>query len=407
MGLKVLHISLDAVNTPVTASTGGLSIHVMELAKAQARMGWDVSVIAYDTVNFRHWKGMVDGVDVLICQNTNIHGFSFRPHGPYTYSIIMDILVENYAWHMHDKEWDVICVHDTLLFSFAKWVKIFQMKGGTRHVPLILTCHLSHCLNQECPVDNESLREQWFFEASNEANAHSLATSRICVSDKYTDQLGERFKYDTPITTISNGINFEDLQQYSSNQEIHDRYAQGRKLVVFVGRFVPTKGLQAIYQAVQRFPRRYSFVLISFMAPHIHSMYHWANKYDRLCEEWDNVFWLKHLPSNDERKWKIWASADLFIAPSTHEPDGLVAKESAALRVPRMVSTEMSHQCDNTNAWMIEPTPEGLIKGLDEWEPDDARVEKAWLQAKENTWDKVATRTSEVYMEALDRWRQR
>jgi glycosyltransferase involved in cell wall biosynthesis len=109
-------------------------------------------------------------------------------------------------------------------------------------------------------------------------------------------------------------------------------------------------------------------------------------------------------PVDEERKEKIFQSADVFVLPSFTENFGLVVAEALAHGVP-VITTHgtpweglVSHSC----GWWIEPTVDALVETLQEamnMEPAELQSmgEKGREYAHEFDWAHIAHQTAEVY----------
>lgn len=101
------------------------------------------------------------------------------------------------------------------------------------------------------------------------------------------------------------------------------------------------------------------------------------------------------------------ASASAVVVPSTYEGFGLPALEAMATGTPVVASAcgALPEVCGD-NALLVEPTAEGLGRGLIEALRGalDDRVVAARLSARKRTWQACASAHVEVYAEA---WRER
>ena len=130
--MKILHITFESVFHP----QGGMGVFVREVAKEQAKKH-KVSVIGFDPINLEYTDTIFQEYRVVNCKSTSI----FSDPTGFNYLIVLyDMLIENLLYHFKKDSFDIIHLHDTLLWQVAKYASILF------DAPIVTHCHLSHAL---------------------------------------------------------------------------------------------------------------------------------------------------------------------------------------------------------------------------------------------------------------------
>ena len=382
--MKILNILFESVLEP----QGGLGVFVRD-SMAELAKKHDVTVLGYDPMTLDHYKGMYKGFKLINCQNTNIHQ---KPKGAFHLLTLNDMFVENLLYHLKDQSFDVVHLHDSLLWPIAKYAAILFK------APIITHAHLSHALVHR----GYPFYPQKKFEVTQEAHSYLMSHGILTCSKFYAGELQGHFMLPREFGVAYNGVDFEDLQKYKYHHALNASYGRGKKVVGFIGRMVPSKGIEFIVEAAKQL-LDYHFLVISNIAPAVEKYLPLSKEIKRLEKEQDNVSWVRDLPSNDLKKWQIMASCDLAIVPSLHEPWGIVSDEWAALKVPKIVNKVgglLEHNTINDSV-MIDPDAGSLINAIKNHKFNSSMICNAYSEAKKLTWKRTASVVENKYKEVL------
>ena len=214
--------------------------------------------------------------------------------------------------------YSLIHVHEWLTASAG-----IELKHAWR-IPLIATIHATERGRHHSHVPNETSREinqlEWqvCFEAW-----------RLIVCSSYMAGELARF-FDVPldkVTLIPNGVDVTPFESCSAERmrELKTRYApDGEKLLFYIGRITPEKGVQVLLQALPSIREKYPNVRLLVAGRNSEQM-------QPLVDELgigEAVELLGFIDS--ETRECLYRSVDAAIFPSLYEPFGIVALEAMA-----------------------------------------------------------------------------
>ena len=110
-------------------------------------------------------------------------------------------------------------------------------------------------------------------------------------------------------------------------------------------------------------------------------------------------------PIDDQDKWKLYRSVDLFILPSYSENFGMVVAEALAAEIPVITTkgTPWRDLVDYNCGWWVEPSVPELVESLQEaFSLNGAELNKMGfdgrrLVERNYSWSSIAEKMSEVY----------
>jgi glycosyltransferase involved in cell wall biosynthesis len=374
---------------------GGMGKHVAELLPALADLARQGEKLVIDVLTTRSAGGatLEQVTEQVTVYRTDI--LPIDPSDLFNSVIEGNRTLEARARRLAEVHtYDLIHVHDWLTASAG-----IALKHAWK-VPLIVTMHatergrhqshlpntISHQINQ---VEWEVCYEAW----------------RIIVCSGYMS--GElRGYFDIPadkISIIPNGIDPKPLQNCPEDEikRLRNLYApQGEKLLFFVGRITPEKGLQVLMRAMPLILQSTSEVRLLVAGKNSEQM-------KPLVEE------LKIGPHvellgfiSDEKRNCLYGAVEAAVFPSLYEPFGIVALEAMAAGCNVIVSdvgglSEVVHH-GYTGLTAMTNNPQSLANAVLELFEDKQKAEvyrKAAVQeiAALYNWEKIARRTVELY----------
>lgn len=394
---------LSILNENVLKPNGGLGVHVRDMSKELCK-DVDLIVVGIDCglqsggfflvndkevkqVDLKDWKHTQGYFRLLNVFNTNEIVTRYGFINKLTHD---DMFTENILTFLGKDSFDIVHLQDSTLWKVAKnCTALYQCK-------LIITCHLSFYLAHPKQPDNP----YYIYDAQLEGNAFHKSNKVLTVSDSYKKELMDTyFLEEDRIVNIMNGVDNDFLKSVPYDKELRDSYDNKKPLVVFVGRLVPTKGVQFVLKAIREMPNHH-FVLISSISPTVEDLNPLVKTLRKMQETYDNFEWINN---NQEKKWEIMKVADVGVVPSLHEPFGIVGLEWLGLGVPLIVSNVggLGEFCNDKNSVVINPNSDELINALKSFKRDESKVTEGLVTAESFNWKKVANKIKNVFDEVL------
>ncbi len=388
MIVRVLHLSWEFPPRII----GGIAAHVFDLSRAQTRRWVETHVVTCNFPGAREYEN-IDGVNVdrseAYATGDSFLGWILR----------MQKNLEEKACDLINfiNGVDIIHAHDWIAGVAGIGLKQLYRK------PLIVTMHSTeygrriglHNDFQTCihEIEGWLCFEAWrvitcsHFMRDHVAWCFNIPHNKICVVPNGVD-----------VTKFSFGFNYWDVR---------NRFANGsEKILLFVGRLVPEKGLDVLIKA---FPR----VLDNGVSAKIVAVGEGPQKdeFQRLADNYglgSKVHFAGHI--DDWTLRALYRVADVTVVPSRFEPFGIVALEAMAAHCPLVVSAVgglneiVDH--DGTGLKVSQNDPEALAwaitriirdPGFKDWIVNNAYQKCLWNY----NWDKIADWTIGVYDVAL------
>jgi glycosyltransferase involved in cell wall biosynthesis len=373
-------------------SSGGLGVHVTELAAGLERRGHEIHVITRRTEG-QHDYDHIDGVHY---HRIN-HGMSEN------FVECMDFMCKAMAHKFHEitslvGNFELVQAHDWLTANAMKYV----MDGfGTRGV---LTMHSTE-YGRDGNVFFDGFA-RWIRDAE-AAGCHN-ATLIIAVSHFLADEL--RRIYEVPegkIHVVHNGVSYHAFDGQVDPAEVKGRYGIGPMVpTVFApGRMTLQKGMDMLVEAVPMVLASYpeTKFVISGTGPERDSIVRKAHEIGAA----GSIVFLETLP-----RWQyidLMRAADIVVVPSRNEPFGIVALEAWSAGKP-VVATLAGGPREfiwhDVNGFLVDTDPGGLAHGIGSLLADHDHCRALGANGRkaveeEYNWDKVAEYTEAVFNAAL------
>jgi glycogen synthase len=377
---------------------GGMGKHVAELVPALAELT-DDDDFQIDVLSTRSSGGPV--VEPY-SRNVTIYRTDIPPIDPndlFNSVAEGNRVLENRARRLAQVyKYDLIHIHDWLVASAGVTLK-HEWK-----TPLIVTIHAtergrhhSHLPNQMSQQINQ-LEWQACYEAW-----HIIVCSGYMAGEL-------RGYFDIPadkMSMIPNGIEPAPLQNCAEEEveRLRRRYApNGEKLLLFVGRITPEKGLQVLLRAMP---------LILQSIPDARLLVAGKNgeQMKPLVEELrigDHVELLGFV--TDQERNCLYAAVDAAIFPSLYEPFGIVALEAMAAGCS-VVASAVGGLCEvvhhlHTGLTTMSNNPQSIAWAVDRLFSNPEEAERCREQGLKEVhsrygWDRIAKQTFDLYRTVL------
>jgi glycogen synthase len=376
---------------------GGMGKHVAELVPALAELTHDNFQL--DVLTTRSAGG---SVVEQFSENITIYRVDIPPIDPNDlFNSVAEgnrVLEDRARKLAQVYQYDLIHIHDWLTAHAGVTLK-HEWKA-----PLIVTIHATergrHYSNLPNQMSQQINQLEW--------QACYEAWQVIICSGYMAGEL--RGYFDVPpdkMSMIPNGIN-PDLLQNCPEEEVERlrrRYApNGERLLFFVGRITPEKGLQVLLRAMPLILKTMPDVRLLVAGKNSEQM---TPLVDELCIG-KNVELLGFV--TDQERNCLYAAVDAAIFPSLYEPFGIVALEAMAAGCNVIVSAvgglcEVVHHL-HTGLTTMTNNPQSIAWAVEHLfsHPQEAELcrERALEEVHSRyNWDRIARQTLNLYETVL------
>jgi len=292
--MKILRITSDLYPYVV----GGLGLHTHYLSRLQAQMGHDVTVY----ISKKDGKLISKSVDGYKIQ-------SFKP----SVQLFGNSIMPNMFYYLmkNRNNFDILHAHSHLFFSTNMSAAVKKMGAP----PLVITNH--GLISQSAPKWLSDIYTptvaKWTFD---------MASKILCYTDSEKEQLESIGVSSNKIAVIHNGI---DTDQFSPSDEDRSKFQ-----ILWVGRFVPGKGVEYLIDAFAKIKRNYYNIKLLMIGTGP-----LKNDVIKQIEALDlsgNVIIKDFVPNSEIPE--LYRNSDLFVLPSLEEGVPRTILEAMACGVP-------------------------------------------------------------------------
>ncbi|UCE96963.1 MAG: glycosyltransferase family 4 protein [Candidatus Bathyarchaeota archaeon] len=370
---------------------GGIARHVYGLAKALAKHGHDVGVVTLDFPGTPSYEE-VEGFKVYRSK-TEVGHPNFL-----TWAFLFNHFLEKeLATANKDSNFDLIHIHDWLVAPAGIGFKQFLNK------PLVCTMHSTEfgrsSLNNPDSYMIDGMEWWACFEATRVVVTTNSMKGEIC---------GHFHVPGDKVDVIPNAIEVEKFNVEVDYRAIRGRFGIGdhEKLVLFVGRLVPQKGIEYLIRAMPRISWRFPEVKLVIVGEG------WMRSHLEWLANQSGQSWRINFAGfiSDKDLLALAKSADVMVVPSVYEPFGIVALEGMAAGTP-VVASQVGGlaevvEHDKTGVYVYPRSPDSIAWGIERILSDSGY--RDWLIKnaheavnKRFSWEIVANQTIEVYKRVL------
>ncbi|WP_143147804.1 glycosyltransferase [Desulforamulus hydrothermalis] len=381
-------------------NVGGLAQHVYDLTVTMAKQGDAVHVITRGQPGMPEYEE-VKGVHVYRVQPFRVSSTDFV-----TWVMQLNMAMLERALPLTGKlnAVEIIHAHDWLVAYAARVCK------HAYKIPLIATIHATEW-GRHNGLHNDVQRHisdiEWWLTYE--------SWRVICCSYYMQEQLKHIFQLpDDKLRIIPNGVNPANFRwdEPPGPRVKREHYASPEeKIVYYVGRLVPEKGVQVLLEAIPKvlqYCPRTKFIIAGT------GSFEGELKYRAACLGLNNrVYFTGYV--DDITRNCLYHYADVAVIPSLYEPFGIVVLEAMAARTPVVVSDTgglseiIEHGVNGLKAYtgnansladcilhcLLDPAAAGQLQ------------ERAYRDVIEKyNWDTIARQTKKVYREVIEANRQ-
>jgi len=212
------------------------------------------------------------------------------------------------------------------------------------------------------------------------------------------------------LVTIPIWVDLNQINLSADAQKFRSRYGLGdRKILLFVGRLLPIKGLKYLIEAARYTKTRPKIVIIGDEAPGYPGSKQELQEQTRALGLDEDILFLGSFSRNDLAD--AYVAADLFVLPSLAEGLPMVLLEAMSYG-KCVIATRVLGNVDvlraGWNGILVEPkNPQELAEGIDHALTDDKMRERIGAQARKDielnyTPATILSRILNVYDEVRD-----
>ncbi len=374
---------------------GGLARHVYDLSAILAKQGIEVIVITCDFPNAPEYEEK---------DNLRVHRVNCQiPADDFaTWAFSMNFRLKKVAHEIAKKEKpDIIHAHDWIVAPAAISIK------HCHRIPLIATIHSTE-YGRRRGIHEDYQRmihetEWWLCYES---------WRIICCSNfmrnEVSSVLGVPYE---KIDVIPNGINVEKFFNVNVNPLVKQTFApNGEKIVLFVGRLVPEKGVNILIGAAPKIlsavPEA-KFIVVG--NGYMKDRYLYDAHFLGVAHKFHFTDYI-----DDGTLLQLYKLANVAVFPSLYEPFGIAALEAMAAKIPVVVSDVgglaeiVDHDYTGYKAYPdnSDSIADGVIKILTDEGYANYIAKNAFKKVREvYNWYRIAEETVSVYERVLDEYK--
>jgi glycosyltransferase involved in cell wall biosynthesis len=369
--MKILHVSPF-----YPPNIGGAEACVYYLAKEEARLGHDVSVVTsslplQDRRAFVFTRDLFELSDVKV---RKLGGFIFRIV-PINLKLIPYLCKENF---------DIIHLH---ILGFAYQPEVTALISALKGIPLISHIHTN-------PAGGLMWLKPYLHFTSRIVFKRSKAI--IVPTERFKSLILGQYQNHKKISVIPNGVDISLFREIKRGKN---------RNILFVGRISPSKGLEELISAMKGVLGVVPDAELTVVGPPSPSEIGYWKQLVRMVSELDLNTHVKFLGGlSREVLPEVYNQASVFVCPSRNESFGIVLIEAMAAGVPIVASNipefkEIAGSC----ALLTEPSSKNLstaiIRVLLDEKLQDKMITSGIKRAQDFSWKNIAHQFLSLYKE--------
>jgi len=375
--MKICHINMFYYPT-----YGGVEQVMYELAKRQVKEGHEVHVFCCDSDKYKRLKAKEEIID-----GVHVHRL------PYWFRLSLSTFIwPSLLWILPKYKFDIIHTHVSG-HAYILFAGIIAKLKKTRHI------HTTHCPWTD--AFRPFILKPFLF--LNNVFFNRLAyklTDKIIAITPWEIPIIKKYASEEKITIIPNGVDEILFKRIKNNRFKKENNIKG-KIVLFFGRFNPTKGPDKLVEAFKGILKERKDITLVMIGPDEGI----KEKVKEMSKGYDKII-IKD-PIRDKKKVaEMYQAADVYVLPSYREGLPLTLFEAMASELPIIASPvngvpfEMKEP-DNgyfVSYGDIKGLKYNILEILDNKEISKKMSLNNKEKAKDYTWNNISKKYMNVYM---------
>lgn len=386
---KVLHVIAT-----LSERLGGPVQVVHGLCSALARKGCDVTIFS---TNYDPETGKLDVPLGSLVNNDGIKIHFFQIQHPYFYYYCPSL---GHELMKRTAEFDIVHIHGVWLYPIAI-AAYYCRKYNVPYLIRPLGCLKPFALNVK------KLKKTIYFRLIERRNLNSAAAIHFLNQEetRCKDLLGLM----SPGLIIPNGVEYVDESRLNLlKNEFRSKFPQldKKKIILFLGRISPEKGLDRLLDAFGKLFKTRSDVYLVIVGPDDQGMGMKLRQQFQEKSIMNHVIFTGYLSGNE--KLSALVDADVFCLPSYQEGHSIALTEALMCGLPAVITAGVDFpDLVKFNAGIVvDGKPEeiafALLKILDNPDLSQQMGQNGRkLILEKYTWDKIAKQTTKVYKQII------
>jgi glycosyltransferase involved in cell wall biosynthesis len=369
-------------------------------------------------------KTVIDLVEALHCQGAIIDIVTTNANGTermdvplgqwlnkisYRIQYFPYINLGDYQWSSHFARWlflhvqDYDLVHSNAVFALpllpAHWA---CQRSKT---PYIMT---PHGMLEPWALSYKAWKKQLYYSTL-ERPALNRATTIQALASPEAEHIAD-LDIKPPIAIIPNGIYPHQFKCLPDAEHFYQQFPHTReqKLILFLGRIDPKKGLDLLAQAFQSVHRRFPKAHLIIAGPDNVNFLPTVKQYFAMAGCLDAVTFTGMLTG--DLKQAALSAADVYVAPSYSEGFSMSVLEGMASGLPCVITTgcNFPEAASAQVAHVVDPIADQIGDALSRCLQDPEAAKAMGQRARQfifdhYTWDKIARDLIQVYGAIIDK----
>ncbi|MEM9273618.1 MAG: glycosyltransferase [Cyanobacteria bacterium P01_F01_bin.143] len=313
------------------------------------------------------------------------------------YKISWDLT--QWLWH-NVNNYDL--VHTNSIFSYA--ILPAYLACIRSRIPYVVT---PRGMLEPWALSHKAWKKHFYFHLLEKPALNRASAIQMLASTEA--QRTKSLKLQTPFTIIPNGIHRQDFASLVSPELFYQKFPETRdkKLILFLGRIDPKKGLDLLAQAFGNIHTQFPQSHLVIAGPDNIGFLPIAKQYFADANCLTKVTFTGMLTG--QLKYSSLSAADIYIAPSYSEGFSMSVLEGMASGLPCVITTgcnfpeaaqEQAAYVVNINADAIAEALVQCLQSPQEAKAMGARARQLILE--KYTWDKIAKNLIDIYQKIIN-----
>ncbi len=381
---------------PGTHGWGGAVKAATDLAKSLARKGLGISVFTVEAEG--EPERAVQDNDLNVCSFPEGKSLMMKWWPFYSPALAKGLVAEL-------PKYDILHIHEIWHHPHFAAYRAAKRAGK----PYVVTIH--GALEPWC-LDYKAFKKRIYTALVQRRILNEAAAIHAITQDEVEHI--KAFGVHSPIFMIPNGIDPEEFRELPPREELERRYPElnGKKVLLFLGRIHPIKGLDILIEAFGQIAKDRNDVRLVIAGPDSEGYQAQVEQMLETAEVRDRVIFTGMLSGRE--KLAALSRADICTIPSYSEVRSIVALEAMICGVPIVITRQCQFpEVAETKAGIvIEPNADQLAETLTKLidSPqlcDEMGANGRRLVLERFTWDKIAEQMIGLYQSVLKNWRKR